>query len=236
MDYNKFLIDVLEKNKIIANENMLSQFEQYYKLLVEYNNKINLTSITEKEEVYVKHFADSLLGANEYRFGATICDIGTGAGFPGLALKIARPDLNVVLVDSLNKRITFLQKVIEALQLTNITTIHSRAEDKDFKNKYINSFDYVCARAVAVLPTLTEYCLPFVKIGGLFVAYKSINVDKEIQNAKLCINLLGGRINSIKVFKLDDNTDRTVIYIEKMRETDIKYPRDKNKPRLDPIL
>lgn len=235
MDYEKVLIKVLKENNIIPTDEMLSQFERYYEMLIEYNSMFNLTSIIQKEDVYLKHFADSLLGVKEYKFGATLCDIGTGAGFPGIVIKIARPDLCIVLVDSLNKRVNFLNNIINALNLDNIIALHFRAEDKEFKKKYLNTFDYVVARAVANLNTLTEYCLPYVKVSGTFIAYKSDNITDEIDQALNCICVLGGNNLRSKYYDLTETIRRQLIFIDKVHNTDLKYPRDKNKPRTNPI-
>ena len=234
-NYIDILTDILIENNINPTNEMWDKFEKYYNYLVEYNKDVNLTAITEKEDVYIKHFADCLLGIKTYEENGTLCDIGTGAGFPGIVLKIARPDIKITLVDSLNKRVEFLNKLINLLELKNICALHYRADSEEFKKIYLNSFDYVVARAVANMTTLTEYCLPFVKVGGKFIAYKSDNIDDEIIDSKKCIDTLGGEINTIKHIKLDDNTTRSLVIINKIMRTDKKYPRNQNKPRLNPI-
>ncbi len=235
IDYKKLITKILEENNIEATEEIFERLEKYYEYLVECNKTINLTSIIKKEDVYVKHFADSLLGIKNYKYGATVCDIGTGAGFPGIVLKIARPDLNIILVDSLNKRINFLNKVINELNLCNIQALHYRAEDREFKSLYLNSFDYVIARAVASMNTLAEYCLPYVKVGGSFIAYKSNKIDDEMFISKKCIAELGGKVEKIQNYHLIDDIYRNLVIINKLHKTSDKYPRDKNKPRLDPL-
>ena len=234
-DIKKYLTNILVENNIDTNDTIFNKFEKYFQILVEYNKNVNLTAITERNEVYIKHFCDCLLGIKQYKIGSTVCDIGTGAGFPGVVLKIARPDLNVVLVDSLNKRVDFLNYVINELKLDNIFALHYRAEDKEFKDKYLNSFDYVVSRAVANMCTLTEYCLPYVKIGGEFVSYKSSNCNDELREASKCIAELGGKLHKVDKFILNDEFERNIVVIEKIRQTSNKYPRGGNKPRLTPI-
>lgn len=225
----------LEFNNIEITEEILKKLEIYYDFLVEYNKNVNLTAITDKDEVYTKHFADSVLGANLFKKNATVCDIGTGAGFPGVVLKIVRPDLNLVLVDSLNKRVEFLKQLTNKLELDKVTVLHYRAEDIEFKNKYLNSFDYVVARAVAQLNTLTEYCLPFVKEGGSFISYKSDNIKDELKNANAAISILGGNVKKTYSRILNLDTNRCFVVIDKINKTNSKYPRGQNKPKLSPI-
>ena len=208
-------------------------FEKYYKLLREWNKKINLTSITEKEEVYLKHFEDSLIGEKFIKKGSTVIDIGTGAGFPSLPIKIVREDINLTLNDCLNKRLIFLSEVIKELNLKNVRTLHSRAEDLKREEKY----DYALSRAVARLCTLCEYCLPFVKVGGYFISYKANDSEEEIKEAEKAIITLGGKIEEIKEIKLtNEDIVRKLIFIKKIKECDKKYPRGKNLPKTKPII
>lgn len=234
-DVFKLIDKVLADNNLAVAKEIYDKLDIYYNYLLEYNKSVNLTALTNFEDVYIKHFADCIAFSKIYKYGAAICDIGTGAGFPGVVLKIIRPDLNVTLVDSLNKRIIFLTKLIEKLELKNINCLHYRAEDLEFKNKYLNSFDYVVARAVASMPTLTEYCLPFVKVGGNFIAYKSNDIILECEAAKKCISLLGGELNKIESYCLDDIV-RNIVVVKKTGNTSSKYPRGLNKPRLNPII
>ena len=209
-----------------------SQFEKYCSLLVEWNEKINLTAITEKDEVFTKHFVDSLIGEEFIKKNATVIDIGTGAGFPSLPIKIVREDINLTLNDCLNKRLIFLNEVINKLGLKNVSTLHSRAEDLNKNVKY----DYALSRAVASLNTLSEYCLPFVKEGGYFIAYKSKDIYEELKNSEKAIEILGGKIEEVKEIEIP-NTDivRKLVFIKKIRQTPNKYPRGKNLPKTKPL-
>ena len=218
--------DILSNNK----------FDKYYSFLVTENEKYNLTAITDKDDVYIKHFADSLLGLEYIQEDATVCDIGTGAGFPGIVLKIFKPNIKLYLVDSVNKKIEFLDYLIKELDLDNINTIHARVEDKEFKDKYLNYFDIVTARAVANIGTLTEYCLPFVKIGGKFIAYKTNEINNELNNNyQHIIEQLGGSSYSIFYKKLDNYAERSFVFVEKSANTSNKFPRGLNKPRISPL-
>ena len=238
MDNNE-VIEILKTTLINNNidniDKVIKKLDVYYRYLVEYNQNVNLTAITTFEDVYIKHFVDCIENVKLYEQNSTLCDIGTGAGFPGLVIKIVRPDIKVTLVDSLNKRIVFLNNLIQMLNLDNIECLHYRAEDIEFKNKCLNSFDYVVARAVANMSTLTEYCLPYVKIDGEFIAYKSNDIDNEVLEAKNCITKLGGKIDKILSYKTANLYERTMIIIKKQIKTSSVYPRGQNKPRLKPI-
>lgn len=207
------------------------KFEKYYNMLVEWNQKFNLTAITDREGVFVKHFADSLLGERYVPQNATVLDVGTGAGFPSLPVKIARPDVRLTLNDSLQKRIGFLNEVVAALGLQDVQTIHARAEDLKERDYY----DIVLSRAVAPLNILSEYCLPFVRVGGKFVAYKAEDCAEEVTAAENAIKTLGGKLLSVDKIRLDENTVRAFVVVEKTRKTDKKYPRGKNLPRKAPL-
>ena len=232
--------ETLNSNNILATDKQLLKLNKFYELLIEYNKNINLTTITDINEVALKHFADSLININYYKQNSTLCDIGSGAGFPGLPIAIMRPDLKITLVDSLQKRINFLNVVIEELNLTNITTIHSRAQDLQQNNIKRESFDYTTARAVAKLNILAEYCLPFTKINGEMIAFKSNNTTEEIQTATTALNKLGGKVKEILHFDLKNTTNnevlnRNIIIIEKIKNTPTNYPRPKNKIQLNPL-
>lgn len=234
---SKFEIE-LEKIGITLNEQQRQQFDKYYEMLVEWNKVMNLTGITEYDEVNLKHFTDSLTIARKHDMRNTKCviDIGTGAGFPGIPLKIAFPHLKIVLLDSLNKRIKFLNAVIEELGLENISTIHGRAEDFAKKKEYREQFDLCVSRAVANLSTLSEYCLPFVAVNGSFVSYKSGDSEEEIQQAKHAIYLLGGKIDNVDKFQLPDtDMGRALVEIKKLKQTPGKYPRKAGLPAKEPL-
>lgn len=223
---------------IALSEEQLQQFLSYYEMLIEKNKVMNLTAITEKEEVIDKHFIDSisLNKAMDVTKPLKILDLGTGAGFPGIPLKIAYPNLEITLLDSLNKRIKFLDEVIEALGLEGIVTIHGRAEDYAKQASYREQFDICVSRAVANLATLSEYCLPYVKEGGCFISYKSGSVEEELEQSKKAIFELGGKVKEVIAFTLPEtDIERTFIVIEKVRKTPKKYPRKAGLPSKEPI-
>lgn len=218
------------------DETALKRFDIYAKLLVEWNEKINLTAITDSEGIVIKHFADSLtiFSAVDIPTGAKIIDVGTGAGFPGIAMLIARPDLDITLMDSTNKRLNVIRDILEKIGLS-ANVVHSRAEEAgksaDFREKY----DFATARAVSNLRDLSEYCLPFVKIGGAFVSMKGAKADEEIEEAAKAIKILGGKIKNKNTFELFDCGERSIIYIEKISPTPAKFPRPSAKIAKNPI-
>lgn len=207
-----------------------SDFDRYFDLLVLWNERFNLTAITEKEEVEIKHFIDSLASVDFIKQNATVLDIGSGAGFPSIPLKIVRDDINLTMVDSVNKKVGFLNEVVSQLNLKNAVAIHSRAEDLDKTKK----FDIVVSRAVASLSTLLEYCLPFVVEGGYLIAYKSEKTDEEIEQSKNALKILGGKVEEV-VDKSHNGLTRKLILIKKIASTPQKYPRGKNLPRVKPL-
>ena len=221
-------------NRFNLNETQKKQFDRYYEFLIDYNEKVNLTAITDKKEVFVKHFYDSCLAKDLIKKNAKLADIGTGAGFPAVPLKIIRPDINLTLVDSLNKRINFLDELAQNLNI-NYTTIHARAEEFG-KGEHREQFDVVVARAVASLNSLVEYLLPVAKIGGKIIAYKGANYKEEIIQAKKAIQLLGGKLDEVIEFDLPNNSGkRALIVINKISQTPKLYPRGQNLPKLKPI-
>lgn len=222
---------------ISLTDRQSEQFIRYYQLLTEWNSFMNLTAITEFEEVAVKHFADSVsLSAYLPLHKESVIDIGTGAGFPGIPLKILYPDISLTLLDSLNKRIRFLDTVIEELGLSGVTTIHGRAEDFAKPDKLREKFDLAVSRAVANLATLSEYCLPYVKKGGIFVAYKTDKSVDEITAAKKAVDLLGGTIEKQTEFSLADmEIGRSLVFIRKQKNTPAKFPRKSGLPAKEPL-
>lgn len=223
---------------IELTEKQLQQFRQYYDMLIEKNKVMNLTAITEWEEVIDKHFIDSisLVKACDLSGEKYVLDLGCGAGFPGIPLKIAFPNLKIVLLDSLNKRILFLKDVIAELGLENIEALHGRAEDYARKPEYREQFDYCVSRAVANLTTLSEYCIPYVKQGGSFISYKSGKVKEEIKEVKTALFLLGGKMDDMISFELPEtDMERNFVIIKKEKKTPKKYPRKAGLPGKEPL-
>lgn len=221
---------------VLLNEKQINQFYTYMNLLLEWNEKINLTAITKPEEIILKHFIDSMTIAKEIKEEARLIDVGTGAGFPGIPLKIIREDMEVTLLDSLNKRILFLQEVINQLSLTKVEAIHSRVEEFGKNKKYRESFDYATSRAVANLSTLSEYLIPLVKVNGCCISMKGPDIKEEIQQSKKAILLLGGKIEKIHNFQLPkSDIKRNVIVIRKVKKTPPKYPRKPGMAAKEPI-
>lgn len=236
-DASQFIQDLKELG-VSLTDKQIEQFLIYYELLTEWNSFMNLTAITEYEDVLKKHFVDSvsLIQAVDVRKELTLIDVGTGAGFPGLALKIAYPELKVTLLDSLQKRIQFLDAVIEKLGLEGIETIHGRAEDFAKPQKLRESFDLCVSRAVANLSTLSEYCLPFVKVGGYFIPYKSEKIAQEKEEAEKALKLLGGKFERQVEFMLpSSDIYRNLFVIKKVKETPKKFPRKAGLPAKEPI-
>ena len=235
---SKIFESKLNELGITLTDQQKQQFVKFYELLVEWNKVMNLTGITEYEEVNEKHFVDSLsiVKAIDISKVETIIDVGTGAGFPGIPLKIAFPHLKVVLLDSLNKRIKFLDTVINELGLDDIKTIHGRAEDFSKQGDYREQFDLCVSRAVANLATLSEYCIPYVKKEGLFVPYKSGEFEDELEQSKKAVHVLGGKIEDVGKFRLPGTEiGRSFVIIRKLQNTARKYPRKAGLPSKEPI-
>ena len=226
----------LDELQITLSEEQINRFMKYYEMLIEKNKVMNLTAITEFDEVIEKHFLDSisLIKVKNLNQKLSMLDLGTGAGFPGIPLKIAFPELEVTLVDSLNKRILFLQEVIAELNLKNVSATHERAEIIANNPNFREKFDLCVSRAVANLSTLSEYCLPFVKVGGQFISYKSGECDEEVSAADHAITLVGGKLDRIEKFSLGES-GRAFVMIDKISQTKKKYPRKAGTPSKEPL-
>lgn len=239
MDFEKFkeiIVQYSNELNIELNEMEIDKFYRYQKLLLEWNEKINLTAITAPEEIVLKHFIDSLTIEKYLKKGAYIVDVGTGAGFPGIPLKIVRKDVKVVLVDSLNKRISFLNTLIKELELENVIAVHSRAEEFGKNGEYREAFDMATSRAVANLSTLSEYLLPLVKIGGISVCMKGSEIKEELEHSKKAIAILGGKDINVDEFNLpNSDIKRNIVIIKKADRTPSKYPRKPGVPSKEPI-
>lgn len=238
MDKTQFAEALAEKGIELTVEQR-NQFDAYFRLLVEWNEKMNLTAITEEEQVYTKHFFDSVTPSFYFSFKEinTVADIGGGAGFPSIPLKICFPHLQMTIIDSLNKRISFLQHASNELGLSNLTPVHGRAEEKGQENGFREAFDLVIARAVARLNVLTEYCLPFSRVGGHFIAMKGADVSPELHEAKKAIKTLGGKTKKVETFQLvEDAGERNIIIIEKIEATPKAYPRKAGTPAKKPLV
>ena len=228
------LKEVFGKYGIELSDVQIKQFEEYFSMLIETNKVLNLTAITEEHDVLIKHFLDSVLAINNFPKNAKVVDVGSGDGFPSIPLKIVRPDLQICMIDSLNKRINFLNSVIQKLDLNSINAEHFRAEDFAKKNREM--FDVATARAVASLNTLVEYLLPLVKIGGIAVIYKSSKLKEELKESENAIKILGGKVEKVENFKIsEDELERNILIIKKVNHTPKNFPRDKNKPKIQPI-
>lgn len=232
------LEQLLSQNKIQLTQQQSHQFQRYYELLVEWNDKMNLTAITDQKEVVIKHFFDSLTPCFYFSMQKvqTLCDVGSGAGFPGIPMKILFPELHLTIVDSLKKRLTFLQTVADELDLKNISLHHDRAETFARKTEMREHFDVVTARAVAKLSVLSEYCLPLVHLGGTFIALKGSNADVEAEQADHAIKLLGGEMRRMISLELPEASGkRSLVFIGKKEASPKKYPRKPGVPMKDPL-
>ena len=248
IDKLEFFYKDLEQLHIELSDEQVNQFIKYYELLIEWNSFMNLTAITDFNEVFKKHFTDSLslikgetyiseiCGKDLQKDEISILDVGTGAGFPGIPLKIAFPNLKITLLDSLNKRVKFLNEVIEQLGLKNINAVHGRAEDFAKNKEFRDSFDICVSRAVANMSTLSEYCIPFVKVDGLFIPYKSEKITEELANANNALHILGGKVVDQIDYNLPDSDYyRNLVIVKKEKETPKKYPRKAGLPSKEPL-
>lgn len=238
-EYNtdQFLKDTNNLGIFLSDE-QVEHFLRYYEMLVQWNEMMNLTAITDYVDVMKKHFVDSLslVRVCDLTGSLSLIDVGTGAGFPGLVLKIAFPDLKVTLLDSLGKRIHFLDEVVSELGIQGVNTVHGRAEDYAKQGKLRESFDICVSRAVANLSTLSEYCLPFAKVGGLFISYKSERVSEELATAEHAISILGGKVeNQVELILPDSDIYRNLVMIRKIHSTSLKYPRKAGLPARNPL-
>ena len=239
MELKEFANKISNQAKFLDIELTKIQIEKLYKymkILLEWNEKINLTAITDEDEIIQKHFIDSFTILKYIKSGEKVIDVGTGAGFPGIPLKIIKNDIDITLLDSLNKRINFLKVIIEELELKNVEAVHSRVEEFGKNSKYRESFDIAVSRAVANLATLTEYMIPLVKVQGKCICMKGSNIEEEIQNSKKAIDVLDGKINSIDEFCLPcSDIKRNIILIDKKSKTPAKFPRKPGVPAKEPI-
>lgn len=225
---------IFTKYNIEYDENKIEQLVKFYEFVIEKNKVMNLTNIVNEKEFILKNILDSVLPEKYIKQNSSLIDVGAGAGFPSIPLKILRPDLNITMLDSLNKRVVFLNEVISVLNLKNIQAVHSRAED--YAKNQRESYDVCVSRAVARLNTLLEYCLPLVKVGGIFIAYKSLKADEEIIESEKALDILGGNIENKQNVIIDEiNSIRENIIIRKKNTTPKKYPRNKNLPKIKPI-
>lgn len=236
MNFKEKLYTEVENLGIELDDTALDRFYTYYKMLVDYNTRMNLTAITEENEVIVKHFCDSLslLAKCQIQKGAKVIDVGTGAGFPGIPLLIARPDIKLTLLDGLNKRLVFLSDVLKEIEL-EAEIVHSRAEEGAQNKSYREKYDVATSRAVARLSVLAEYCLPYVKKGGVFIAMKGPAAGEEIEEAKNALKLLGGTVSQVQEYTLSDESSRTLVTVTKTTQTHPKYPRHNSKIKKQPL-
>lgn len=239
MEFNEFnqkLVEKLNKIELEITDKQVEQLYKYMNLLIEWNEKINLTAIIEPEDIILKHFVDSLSVLKDIPKNAKVADIGTGAGFPGLPIKILRPDTEVLLIDSLNKRIKFLDEVIIENNIKNVKAIHARAEEIGHNKEYREQCDVVTSRAVAKLNVLLEYMMPLVKLGGKCICLKGPNAEDEIKEARNAIEILGGEIETVKNITLPDSDNkRTIIIIKRVKQLPNRYPRKAGTPTVSPL-
>lgn len=232
--YNIADMDCKRYTELISGE-YRDKFERFKNLLLDYNNKFNLTAITDENEVYIKHFLDSVAGESFFTKNASVIEIGSGGGFPSIPLKLIRDDLKFLLIESTGKKCGYLQTVVDKLNLSNVEVKNARAEDAAREVIYREKFDFAVARAVARLNTLCEYCMPFVRVGGKFIAYKG-GAEEEIKEAANAIKILGGEIENVEQYELPNGEKRTLIIIKKVAHTPRQYPRGQGKERKAPLI
>lgn len=238
MDSKKFFLDTVNEMGLCVSESQADLFFKYKEMLLEWNDKVNLTAITDEKEIVIKHFADclSILSNFEMKNGISVVDVGTGAGFPGIPLKLARPDVKMTLIDSLGKRVKFLNEVISALEIENTKAIHMRAEDGGQNEIFREKFDCCVSRAVANLAVLSEYCLPFVKVGGVFVSLKGPKAAEEIEEGKTAVATLGGKVRAVVPVSIpNSDISHNIVIIDKVKKTPRQYPRKAGTASKNPI-
>lgn len=234
-EFEKLFIEECKRNNINIEDINIEKFYNYMLGIIEWNDKINVTAITEKKEFLVKHFIDSLTISRFIEDGKRLIDIGTGAGFPGIPLKIAYPNMEVTLIDSVNKKLNVIREVSNSIKLDKLEIIHSRAEDLANNSKYREQYDYVTTRAVSNLSTIAEYMIPFLKIGGKAICMKGPNYEDELKDAEKAISILGGKIEKVENLLISNEIERNIIIISKIKSTPNKYPRSQGKPLKEPI-
>lgn len=234
-EFEKFFLEEIKKNNIIVEESNIELFYKYMVYIIQWNSKINLTAITNEKEFVVKHFIDSLTVNKYIEKGSKIIDIGTGAGFPGIPLKICNKESRVTLIDSVNKKLNVIKNISEELMLEDLEIIHTRAEDLANKEKYREKFDIATTRAVSNLTTLVEYMLPFLRIGGIAICMKGPNFETELEESKKAISVLGGKVEKIETIDINKELERNIVIIRKIKKTPDKYPRSQGKALKEPI-
>lgn len=235
-DFKNKMIELSKKINVQLNDEQIKKYFEYMTLLLDWNEKINLTAITEVDDVILKHFIDSMTIFKYIENEESIIDVGTGAGFPGIPIAIMKKDVKITLLDSLNKRINFLNEVCCELKINNVETIHGRAEEIGKNKEHREKYDIAVSRAVANMSTLSEYLIPLVKIGGKCICMKGSEIEQELEQAKFAIKELGGKIEKVEKFTLpDSDMERNIIIIKKIKETSNKYPRKAGMPSKDPI-
>ena len=236
-EFKNKMIELSRKINIELSQEQIEKFLEYMKLLLQWNEKINLTAITEQDDIILKHFIDSLTVLKYIKKGKNIIDVGTGAGFPGIPNSIVREDVNITLLDSLNKRVNFLNEVCCELKINNIEIIHGRSEELSQNKKYRECYDIAVSRAVANMTTLVEYLLPFVKVGGICICMKGPDIDLELEQSKYAIKELGGEILNIDKFLLpNSDIERNIVILKKIKQTPNKYPRKSGTPSKMPLF